>query len=267
MSDFYCVFKLRSHVWLLKTTPCSLAIMSVSSGGSASVMEAVRQSLTAVPADAAAESNQRSLGNFGVLVVNQGGKNKSEERNNAKRTDLRTHFVQLVFLQEHDPLLLAGREWDGTEWLEVALPSGLACRGRKSAVEQIQLLSDIQLDHEKSSVSGIATFEIVWRPELDRRPLRVTNVHFHHKPAKKQSGFKQAFKAFWDKLAGDMLQYDSVLLVGDFNQSLKLTEADQKVLRPPRLPKLIRAFAFAFSSSRVRLRHFYVTSAQLWHGY
>ena len=70
--------------------------MSVSSGGSASVMEAVRQSLTAVPADAAAESNQRSLGNFGVLVVNQGGKNKSEERNNAKRTDLRTHFVQLV---------------------------------------------------------------------------------------------------------------------------------------------------------------------------
>ena len=176
-------FKLRSHVWLLKTTPCSLAIMSASSGGSASVMEAVRQSLTAVPADAAAESNQRSLGNFGVLVVNQGGKNKSEERNNAKRTDLRTHFVQLVFLQEHDPLLLAGREWDGTEWLEVALPSGLACRGRKSAVEHIQLLSDIQLDHEKSSVSGIATFEIVWRPELDRRPLRVTNVHFHHKPA------------------------------------------------------------------------------------
>jgi endonuclease/exonuclease/phosphatase (EEP) superfamily protein YafD len=199
-----------------------------------------------------------------VLVVNQGGNNKSEERNNAKRVDLRTQFVvQLVFLQEHDPLLLAGREWDGTEWLEVAFPSGLACRGRKSAVEHIQLLSDTQLNHEKSSVSGIATFEIVWRAELDRSPLRVTNVHIHHRPAKKQ----QAYKAFWDKLAGDMLQYDSVLVVGDFNQSLRLTEADQKVLRPPRLQKLIRAFALAFSSSRVRLCQFYVTSAQLWHGY
>ncbi len=102
--------------------------MSVSSGGSASVMEAVRQSLTAVPADAAAESKQRPLGNFGVLVVNQGGKNKSEEPNDATRTDLRTHFVQL-FLQEQDPLLLAGREWDGAGLPEVALPSGLACRG------------------------------------------------------------------------------------------------------------------------------------------
>ena len=63
-----------------------LAIMWAFSGGSSSVMEAVRQSLTAVPADASAESNQRSLGNFGVLIANPGGKNKSEERNNAKRT-------------------------------------------------------------------------------------------------------------------------------------------------------------------------------------
>jgi hypothetical protein len=39
-------------------------------------------------------------GNFGILVMNQGGKNRADARNQAKLQDLLTHAVVLCCLQE-----------------------------------------------------------------------------------------------------------------------------------------------------------------------
>jgi len=173
------------------------------------------------------QQEPRLLGNFGVLVVNQGGKSKAWARNETKRTDLESHSVVLVLAQEHDQALLQGQPWDAGEWLHESLKSGIACRARKSSVESLRVVEAFELDHEKqSAVSAVATFAVEWKAELRRPPMNITNVHFHHKAAKKQSGFRRGFAEFFDRLAAALTTSASVLLVGDFNQALLVVETE-----------------------------------------
>jgi hypothetical protein len=138
-------------------------------------------------------------------------------------------------MQEHDPAIL-GVTYKGqltardAEWAELnsTAATGLACRWRTSSISTVELLEESIIDHGKqSAVTPVATYRVTWLPHLARPSLVITNMHFHHLPAKKAKGFSSEYKLTLDDVARHMKEHCSLLLVGDFNQAI--------ICSPPRL--------------------------------
>ena len=174
------------------------------------------------------------LGYCGLLVLNQGGRNRKEALNLAKREDLITHRVQVVAIQEHDPLLL--RPDDHNDWLECMPPvcpacaqmSGLCIRARKSAVESLQLMGHCclldghykQKQARKEAKTPIMCCRVVFKSFLNRPALTLVNLHFHHMTAKHESKPKAGYQVVLTTLAQMIRDHEAQIVVGDFNSAL-----------------------------------------------
>lgn len=73
----------------------------------------------------------------------------------------------------------------------------------------------------KVARSRVLVCEIRWRRRLaNMHRLVHANVHFHHKTAKRHTGFAEAHTTFFRHLHGMIVQHDVRILSGDFNMSV-----------------------------------------------
>jgi len=174
-------------------------------------------------------------GYIGVLVLNQGGRNRSEASNRFKRLDLVSHSAHLVICQEFDARLL--KPQDHIEWHQVVPKMCWACgcvpalavRARKSSVKALEMLESHCLNDGRegkqhtSRGPGMTPLMIVrvhWKDELNREPWTLLNIHCHYNTANEVSGYRQGYVRMWDKTAEMIKKHGVDFLAGDMNQAL-----------------------------------------------
>jgi hypothetical protein len=69
--------------------------------------------------------------------------------------------------------------------------------------------------------SRIQVASVLWRhPVCSHSDMVVVNAHFHHRAAKRDTGFRLGYTQFFNKLATTIKENTGRLLAGDFNMSL-----------------------------------------------
>jgi hypothetical protein len=203
-----------------------------------------------------------------LVVANSGSKLvKAKDhylRNVAKLLELFTTPFQAMTIMEFDPQIfsiLPGVFSEHEFIVVVDVPTSIACVGRKTSVQSIEVLESF--NHTDGYVknagdgsneptysprhTGIVVFKVTYN---FGDSIVIGGIHFHHMTAKSWyskmpavhagTSFKTSFHDIFDKLAQLTTVHEMKILLGDFNRSLTKVSAE---LQKRGVSALLRAFA------------------------